>query len=156
MSEVMAQRQPMKPTYAIPIIPVTNSSPFKHQEAMELKEFKVKVSNVSNRVTSSCCYICEVQHFMMGERGRLFETGNRLAKLHLEKSALCCWSYEDNMQTIDSPQDRNKGSKDQLQTKGKKQLYSYSGECEHFSLILSIKLGYPEQNCICYLAIGQR
>ncbi|XP_074756119.1 enhancer of polycomb homolog 1 isoform X4 [Athene noctua] len=42
MSEVMAQRQPIKPTYAIPIIPVTNSSPFKHQEAMELKEFKVK------------------------------------------------------------------------------------------------------------------
>ncbi|XP_075348623.1 enhancer of polycomb homolog 1 isoform X6 [Mycteria americana] len=42
MSEVMAQRQPVKPTYAIPIIPVTNSSPFKHQEAMELKEFKVK------------------------------------------------------------------------------------------------------------------
>ncbi|KAH1177989.1 enhancer of polycomb homolog 1 isoform X1 [Mauremys mutica] len=41
MSEVMAQRQPMKPTYAIPIVPVTNSSPFKHQEAMELKEFKV-------------------------------------------------------------------------------------------------------------------
>ncbi|XP_054027176.1 enhancer of polycomb homolog 1 isoform X7 [Melanerpes formicivorus] len=42
VSEVMAQRQPMKPTYAIPIIPVTNSSPFKHQDAMELKEFKVK------------------------------------------------------------------------------------------------------------------
>ncbi|XP_035758332.1 enhancer of polycomb homolog 1 isoform X4 [Egretta garzetta] len=42
MSEVMAQRQLIKPTYAIPIIPVTNSSPFKHQEAMELKEFKVK------------------------------------------------------------------------------------------------------------------
>ncbi|KAM6314933.1 enhancer of polycomb homolog 1 isoform 5-T5 [Aegotheles albertisi] len=42
MSEVMAQRQQIKPTYAIPIIPVTNSSPFKHQEAMELKEYKVK------------------------------------------------------------------------------------------------------------------
>ncbi|XP_064906593.1 enhancer of polycomb homolog 1 isoform X4 [Columba livia] len=42
VSEVMAQRQPIKPTYAIPIIPVTNSSPFKHQEAMELKEFKVR------------------------------------------------------------------------------------------------------------------
>uniref|UniRef100_H0XKS6 Enhancer of polycomb homolog n=1 Tax=Otolemur garnettii TaxID=30611 RepID=H0XKS6_OTOGA len=41
MSEVMAQRQPMKPTYAIPIIPVTNSSQFKHQEAMDVKEFKV-------------------------------------------------------------------------------------------------------------------
>ncbi|XP_066171416.1 enhancer of polycomb homolog 1 isoform X4 [Sylvia atricapilla] len=42
MSEVMAQRQPLKPTYAIPIIPVTNSSSFKQQEAMELKEYKVK------------------------------------------------------------------------------------------------------------------
>ncbi|XP_035173183.1 enhancer of polycomb homolog 1 isoform X4 [Oxyura jamaicensis] len=41
VSEVMAQRQPIKPTYAIPIIPVTNNSPFKHQETMELKEFKV-------------------------------------------------------------------------------------------------------------------
>ncbi|XP_019386592.1 PREDICTED: enhancer of polycomb homolog 1 isoform X1 [Crocodylus porosus] len=41
MAEVMAQRQPMKPTYAIPIIPVNNSSPFKHQETLELKEFKV-------------------------------------------------------------------------------------------------------------------
>ncbi|XP_067147972.1 enhancer of polycomb homolog 1 isoform X1 [Apteryx mantelli] len=41
MSEVMAQRQPIKPTYAIPIISVTNNSPFKHQETMELKEFKV-------------------------------------------------------------------------------------------------------------------
>lgn len=51
MSEVMAQRQPLKPTYAIPIIPVTNSSSFKHQEAMELKEYKVKVSNVNNSVT---------------------------------------------------------------------------------------------------------
>ncbi|XP_037366375.1 enhancer of polycomb homolog 1 isoform X2 [Talpa occidentalis] len=41
MSEVMAQRQPMKPTYAIPIIPITNSSQFKHQEGMDVKEFKV-------------------------------------------------------------------------------------------------------------------
>lgn len=48
MSEVMAQRQPLKPTYAIPLIPVTNSSSFKHQEAMELKEYKVKVSHVNN------------------------------------------------------------------------------------------------------------
>lgn len=62
MSEVMAQRQPIKPTYAIPIIPVTNSSPFKHQETMELKEFKVnKVSSVSNGINSSCCYMCKLQ-----------------------------------------------------------------------------------------------
>lgn len=41
MSEVMAQRQPVKPTYAIPIIPITNSSQFKHQDATDSKEFKV-------------------------------------------------------------------------------------------------------------------
>ncbi|XP_054438260.1 enhancer of polycomb homolog 1 isoform X3 [Pteronotus mesoamericanus] len=41
MSEVMAQRQPVKPTYAIPIIPITNSSQFKHQEAVDVKEFKI-------------------------------------------------------------------------------------------------------------------
>ncbi|XP_035305843.1 enhancer of polycomb homolog 1 isoform X4 [Cricetulus griseus] len=41
MSEVMAQRQPVKPTYAIPIIPITNSSQFKHQEVTDGKEFKV-------------------------------------------------------------------------------------------------------------------
>nr|XP_004668222.1 enhancer of polycomb homolog 1 isoform X1 [Jaculus jaculus] len=41
MSEVMAQRQPMKPTYTTPIIPITNSSQFKHQEVMDVKEFKV-------------------------------------------------------------------------------------------------------------------
>nr|XP_012639014.1 enhancer of polycomb homolog 1 isoform X4 [Microcebus murinus] len=41
MSEVMAQRQPVKPTYAIPIIPIANSSQFKHQETMDVKDFKV-------------------------------------------------------------------------------------------------------------------
>nr|XP_048317189.1 enhancer of polycomb homolog 1 isoform X2 [Myodes glareolus] len=41
MSEVMAQRQPVKPTYAIPLIPVANSSQFKHQEVTDGKEFKV-------------------------------------------------------------------------------------------------------------------
>lgn len=45
MSEVMAQRQPSKPTYAFPIMPTTNSGQFKHQDAMDVKEFKVsKVS----------------------------------------------------------------------------------------------------------------
>lgn len=66
MSEVMAQRQPMKPTYAIPIIPVTNSSPFKHQEAMELKEFKVKVSSISSKITIPCCHTCKMQHSRVG------------------------------------------------------------------------------------------
>lgn len=75
VSEVMAQRQPIKPTYAIPIIPVANSSPFKHQEAMELKEFKVKVSNVNNRVTDSCCYACKIQLFRMGEGFLKLEIG---------------------------------------------------------------------------------
>lgn len=55
MSEVMAQRQPMKPTYAIPVIPVPNSTQFKHQESMELKEFKVnKVTGLLKNVCSTC------------------------------------------------------------------------------------------------------
>ncbi|XP_007446619.1 PREDICTED: enhancer of polycomb homolog 1 isoform X3 [Lipotes vexillifer] len=40
VSEVMAQRQPMKPAYSIPVVPLTNSGQFKHQEAMDVKEFK--------------------------------------------------------------------------------------------------------------------
>ncbi|XP_060236612.1 enhancer of polycomb homolog 1 isoform X3 [Meriones unguiculatus] len=40
MSEVMAQRQPSKPTYAFPIMPTTNSGQFKHQDTMDVKEFK--------------------------------------------------------------------------------------------------------------------
>ncbi|XP_058914308.1 enhancer of polycomb homolog 1 isoform X1 [Kogia breviceps] len=40
VSEVMAHRQPVKPAYSIPVVPLTNSSQFKHQEAMDVKEFK--------------------------------------------------------------------------------------------------------------------
>ncbi|XP_078281673.1 enhancer of polycomb homolog 1-like isoform X4 [Rhinoraja longicauda] len=47
LSEVMAQRQHAKPTYAVPIIPISNSNQFKHQDFMEFKEFKVnKQENV--------------------------------------------------------------------------------------------------------------
>ncbi|XP_041039843.1 enhancer of polycomb homolog 1-like isoform X2 [Cetorhinus maximus] len=47
LSEVMAQRQHVKPTYTVPIIPISNSNQFKHQEFMEFKEFKVnKQENV--------------------------------------------------------------------------------------------------------------
>ncbi|XP_034258493.1 enhancer of polycomb homolog 1 isoform X1 [Pantherophis guttatus] len=41
MSEVMVHQQPMKPTYTIPVGIVPNSTQFKHQENMELKEFKI-------------------------------------------------------------------------------------------------------------------
>ncbi|XP_023972128.1 enhancer of polycomb homolog 1 isoform X1 [Physeter macrocephalus] len=40
VSEVMAHRQPVKPAYSIPVVPLTNSGQFKHQEAMDVKEFK--------------------------------------------------------------------------------------------------------------------
>uniref|UniRef100_A0A4W3HX84 Enhancer of polycomb homolog n=1 Tax=Callorhinchus milii TaxID=7868 RepID=A0A4W3HX84_CALMI len=47
LSEVMAQRQHVKPTYSVPIIPISNSNQFKHQEFMEFKEFKAnKQENV--------------------------------------------------------------------------------------------------------------
>ncbi|XP_063778150.1 enhancer of polycomb homolog 1 isoform X2 [Pseudophryne corroboree] len=45
VSEVMAQRQPLKPTYAIPIIPIS-SSPFKHQDTIEIKINKQEKSDV--------------------------------------------------------------------------------------------------------------
>ncbi|XP_078519466.1 enhancer of polycomb homolog 1 isoform X2 [Lissotriton helveticus] len=41
MSEVFALQQPTKTTYSVPIIPASNSSTFKHQETVVLKEFKV-------------------------------------------------------------------------------------------------------------------
>ncbi|XP_072010144.1 enhancer of polycomb homolog 1 isoform X1 [Engystomops pustulosus] len=44
LSEVMAQRQPLKPTYAIPMIPI--SSPFKHQDTIEIKINKPEKSDV--------------------------------------------------------------------------------------------------------------
>ncbi|XP_053322158.1 enhancer of polycomb homolog 1 isoform X2 [Spea bombifrons] len=43
VSEVLAQRQPLKPTYAIPIIPIS-SSPFKHQDTVEIKANKQEKS----------------------------------------------------------------------------------------------------------------
>nr|XP_015209512.1 PREDICTED: enhancer of polycomb homolog 1 isoform X1 [Lepisosteus oculatus] len=42
MAEVLAQRQLVKPTYTMPIIPLSNSNQFKHQDHMELKEYKPK------------------------------------------------------------------------------------------------------------------
>ncbi|KAM4828909.1 enhancer of polycomb homolog 1 isoform 3-T3 [Thomomys bottae] len=50
MSEVMAQRQTVKPTYAIPIIPIANSNQFKHQEVMDVKEFKVNKQDKSDLI----------------------------------------------------------------------------------------------------------
>ncbi|XP_041099814.1 enhancer of polycomb homolog 1-like isoform X1 [Polyodon spathula] len=40
MAEVLAQRQLVKPTYTLPIIPLSNSNQFKHQDHMELKEYR--------------------------------------------------------------------------------------------------------------------
>ncbi|XP_058879246.1 enhancer of polycomb homolog 1-like isoform X2 [Acipenser ruthenus] len=40
MAEVLAQRQLLKPTYTLPIIPLSNSNQFKHQDHMELKEYR--------------------------------------------------------------------------------------------------------------------
>ncbi|XP_068091871.1 enhancer of polycomb homolog 1 isoform X2 [Hyperolius riggenbachi] len=45
LSEVLAQRQPLKPTYTIPIIPIS-SSPFKHQDTIEIKINKQEKSDV--------------------------------------------------------------------------------------------------------------
>ncbi|KAM4688011.1 enhancer of polycomb homolog 1 isoform 1-T1 [Discoglossus pictus] len=45
VSEAMAQRPPLKPTYTIPIIPISNSQ-FKHQDTIEIKASKQEKSDV--------------------------------------------------------------------------------------------------------------
>ncbi|KAM4705512.1 enhancer of polycomb homolog 1 [Rhinophrynus dorsalis] len=45
VSEVLAQRQPLKPTYAIPIMPISTSS-FKHQDTIEIKSIKQEKSDI--------------------------------------------------------------------------------------------------------------
>ncbi|EPY73659.1 enhancer of polycomb 1-like isoform 1-like protein [Camelus ferus] len=40
VSEVLAQRQPGKPAYAAPAAPIANSAQYRHQEAVDAKEFK--------------------------------------------------------------------------------------------------------------------
>uniref|UniRef100_A0A8C9S2G2 Enhancer of polycomb homolog n=1 Tax=Scleropages formosus TaxID=113540 RepID=A0A8C9S2G2_SCLFO len=42
MAEVLAQRALVKPTYTVPIVPLSNSSQFRHQDHVELKDYKPK------------------------------------------------------------------------------------------------------------------
>ncbi|XP_048868117.1 enhancer of polycomb homolog 1-like isoform X13 [Brienomyrus brachyistius] len=42
MAEVLAQRALVKPTYPIPIIPLSSSNQHRHQDHMEMKEYKAK------------------------------------------------------------------------------------------------------------------
>ncbi|XP_053569834.1 enhancer of polycomb homolog 1 isoform X2 [Bombina bombina] len=46
VSEVMAQRQLLKPTYTIPVIPISNNQ-FKHQDTIEIKASKQEKSDVA-------------------------------------------------------------------------------------------------------------
>ncbi|XP_043922640.1 enhancer of polycomb homolog 1 isoform X2 [Protopterus annectens] len=40
MSEILAERQPLKPAYTVPIIPLSSSNPYKHSDHLDLKDFK--------------------------------------------------------------------------------------------------------------------
>uniref|UniRef100_A0A8K9UFE9 Enhancer of polycomb homolog n=1 Tax=Oncorhynchus mykiss TaxID=8022 RepID=A0A8K9UFE9_ONCMY len=42
MAEALAQRALVKPVYTIPIIPLSNSNQYRHQDHMDMKEFKTK------------------------------------------------------------------------------------------------------------------
>uniref|UniRef100_A0A8C9TS06 Enhancer of polycomb homolog n=1 Tax=Scleropages formosus TaxID=113540 RepID=A0A8C9TS06_SCLFO len=46
MAEVLAQRALVKPTYTVPIVPLSNSSQFRHQDHVELKDYKPKKTEV--------------------------------------------------------------------------------------------------------------
>lgn len=40
VSEILAQRQPLKPAYTVPIIPLSSSSQYKHSDHLDLKDYK--------------------------------------------------------------------------------------------------------------------
>lgn len=55
MAEAIAQRALVKPVYTIPIIPLSSSNQYRHQDHLDMKDYK-KVSpphsNVRNRMES--------------------------------------------------------------------------------------------------------
>ena len=57
MAEALAQRALVKPVYAIPI-PLSSSNQYRHQDHMDLKDYKTKVSEDASGPTvlglSSC------------------------------------------------------------------------------------------------------
>lgn len=52
MAEALAQRALVKPVYTIPIIPISNSNQYRHQDHLDMKDYK-KV-----RLSTSPRYIC--------------------------------------------------------------------------------------------------
>lgn len=40
MAEALAQRALVKPVYTIPIIPLSNSNQYRHQDHMDMKDYK--------------------------------------------------------------------------------------------------------------------
>lgn len=61
MAEALAQRALVKPVYTIPIIPLSNSNQYRHQDHLDMKDYKkvrpftftphwLPSNNVSNRV----------------------------------------------------------------------------------------------------------
>lgn len=47
MAEALAQRALVKPIYTIPIIPLSNSNQYRHQDHLDMKDYKkVKLKNL--------------------------------------------------------------------------------------------------------------
>lgn len=58
MAEALAQRALVKPVYTIPIIPLSSSNQYRHQDHLDMKDYK-KVS--SQTVTEYGIFVSRVQ-----------------------------------------------------------------------------------------------
>ena len=50
MAEALAQRALVKPIYTIPIIPLSNSNQYRHQDHMDMKDYKTKVRDTGHKM----------------------------------------------------------------------------------------------------------
>lgn len=74
MAEALAQRALVKPVYTIPIIPLSNSNQYRHQDHLDMKDYKkvrpftftthwLPSNNVSNRMESDFLSLEECGHW---------------------------------------------------------------------------------------------
>lgn len=60
MAEALAQRALVKPVYTIPIIPLSNSNQYRHQDHIDMKDYKkVRLKKCFLGLTNKMSYIKE-------------------------------------------------------------------------------------------------
>lgn len=54
MAEALAQRALVKPVYTIPIIPLSSSNQYRHQDHLDMKDYKKVRPSVIHNTLASC------------------------------------------------------------------------------------------------------